>query len=496
MKTLCIGNNTDQTDKITKILAIKQNQKNYGLLSESTLTNTNLLEDGFYHTSVYDFSYGKLKQLAQTFDNVIILNQKKETYTHPDAYLKTIHLGEEISNTIWQNSDMKNDINFFSELVEKNKSFCIFPFIELLTYNNYTTVCCRSNKPITEISKLQNFSTDSNYNDIRNKMLNGELLPSHCNSCYRNEALGIKSARQEETVEWANKLNLTSIEDLQKIKSPVYYEVRPNNVCNLQCRMCTPTNSELINQEYYKLKIIDNLTYNNYSNFDIVDTTTVKKLYVAGGEPTAMPEFYKFLDKCIDENLNFEFNVNTNAAKFSEKFKNQLKKLKHIQFTISIDAFEDLNDYIRWNSNWKSIIDNTKYLIENGHTVSFNTTVSIYNVAHLYELFNFFDSNFPDILVHAQLDTSSAPPFHYPNKKKVIDNLVKIKTLNCYKNYKLLASLIDALVVYFENRQTLDLNFLQSFKNKNDLLDNNRNVFLKDYEFELWQSLEIINFKE
>ena len=41
------------------------------------------------------------------------------------------------------------------------------------------------------------------------------------------------------------------------------------------------------------------------------------KLYVAGGEPTAMPEFYVFLKKCVRRKYtNFEFIVNTNAKNF------------------------------------------------------------------------------------------------------------------------------------------------------------------------------------
>ena len=76
------------------------------------------------------------------------------------------------------------------------------------------------------------------YQKIRQSMIRRQTLPNHCNVCYKIEDKGIQSARQEETVEWALKLNLTSTDDLKTITDPVYYEVRPSNICNLMCRMC------------------------------------------------------------------------------------------------------------------------------------------------------------------------------------------------------------------------------------------------------------------
>ena len=90
-------------------------------------------------------------------------------------------------------------------------------------------------------------------------MLDGEPLNDHCRVCYNIEAKGIVSARQEETVEWANRLNLKSLNDLKKITKPAYYEVRPSNVCNLQCRICSPSASHLIAKEYKRIGIINEI---------------------------------------------------------------------------------------------------------------------------------------------------------------------------------------------------------------------------------------------
>lgn len=491
MKTLCLGNNTEHTDELTSALAAASGSKCHGLLTTLEQDCLNYDQAGHYHTSVVDIEYSQLLSLAKEFDHLLILDQPKESYNHPDFFYKTVRIGNELEKVMpvtWQNDGMKKSISFFEHLVQNNKAFCIFPFIELLTNNDHTTVCCRSTTPITHVNKLKNFGTDENYQKIRQNMLDGVLIPQHCNTCYKLESMGMTSARQQETVEWANRLNFTSIDDLQKITKPLYYEVRPSNRCNLQCRMCGPNASELINQEYFKLEIIDKLIDHAYSGFDMVDLESVKKLYVAGGEPTAMPEFFNFLDRCISNGSNFEFTVNTNAVKFSNKFKKQLQKLPHIQFIVSIDGYRELNHYIRWPSDWNSIIDNVKYLCSNQHVVSFNTTVSLYNVAELYDLFKFFDTEFPGVLVHAQLDDSLTSPLNFPDPTLVLDDLLQVRTLKCYQNDWLLKSLIESLIKYFQTMNTA-VN-LESFLEFNTKLDINRNIDIKFYAKKLWQAIQ------
>lgn len=493
MRVLCLGNNTELTDTRTRGLAGQHNMLCHGLLSEieQPLSSQDYNKTGYYHSSVYDIEFSKLYDIARTFDRVVVLDQKKEQYSHPDAFYKTMQLAKKLQSIVdveFIDPNFLTTINYFEELVNTNPSFCIFPFIELLTSNDYTTVCCRSNRPITKISELKDFNTDKNYQTIRQKMLAGELLPDHCNSCYSVESRGIVSARQQETVEWANRLGLHSIDDLNTVTHPVYYEVRPSNTCNLQCRMCGPNFSHLVDREYLKLKIIDKSVDQVYSNFDIVDLEHVKKLYVAGGEPTAMPEFYSFVDRCIESQLIFEFTVNTNATKISNKFKEQLKQLPHMQFIVSLDGYDQLNHYIRWPSNWTTIVDNVDYLKTHGHVVSFNITVSIYNVLQLHELLSFIDRRYPNTLVHGQFagsvdDMLSA--LNHPDRACVLNNLRLIRNLNCYKNDPLLSSFIEGLINHYSNNIEYDNDKLQKFFKFNDLLDQNRNIYLRDYIPEL-----------
>lgn len=492
-KVLCLGNNTTNTDIKTRQLASDAGVVCLGLLSEldSPIQLLDYQSDGYYHSSVYDVEFGRLKDLCENFDLVIMLDQPKDQWEHPTSFYLTVKLIESLkTKTKFLDPSYKSGINFFETLVKENKSFCIFPFIEMLTNFDSTTVCCRSNTPIVKISDLENFQTDPHYQAIRKNMINGIMMPEHCGACYRIESKGIISPRQQETVEWANVLNINSIEDLDNIKSPAYYEVRPDNKCNLQCRTCNPLNSHLIAKEYKTLgiKMLENKPKKHTSGFEIIKFDNLKKLYIAGGEPMVMPAFYQFLDRCIEtNNTDFEILVNTNGTKLSEKFKLQLKEFSNFQFIFSIDGFEDLNHYVRWPSQWSDIIDNIQYLRQTGHRVTVNTTVSIYNITSLDRLFEFVDQHFPGTLIHCQIveDPEYMSPFLFPDPDMALASLRRIKNLNCYKNDSLLASSIDGYISYFETNWVFNTKSLSCFFEINDKLDQSRNIQLKDYLPEL-----------
>lgn len=490
MKLLCLGNNTEDTDNKTRQLAKADNVVCHGLISElENLVIEDLVpQDGYYHSSVYDITFGRLIELSIKFDQVIILDQPKNQYSHPDAFYKTIRVAKEISKSrpvSYIDPTYEHSINFFQDLVSTNKSFCIFPFIELLSNNGKTTVCCRSNTTVTLLNELDDFRTDNKYQEIRTKMLSGELLPEHCSSCYSLEQKGITSARIQETVEWSNRLNLNNLEDLNNLTDPAYYEVRPSNVCNLQCRMCNPTLSNQIAKEYKKLNLISEMPDLEFADFDFIKFDQLKKLYVAGGEPTAMIELYNFFDKCIaNQQTDFEFVINTNATKFNSKFKRQIKHFSNIQFIVSIDGVDSLNHYIRWPSDWNTIIDNVQYLKQQNHTVSFNVTVSIYNIDTLAQLLEFFDNKFPNTLIHCQLADSKGDilsALNHPLTDSVLYNLKQVQQLSCYKNDPLLASFVDGVIKHYQTRDSVDRDKLAKFFEFNELLDKSRNVKLEDY---------------
>ena len=86
-KVLCLGNNTEDTDVRTRKLA--GNTPCHGLLTE-----IRSIESGYYHSSVYDLNVSELLELIKSFDQLIILDQAKSTWSHPDAYYKTVQVAK------------------------------------------------------------------------------------------------------------------------------------------------------------------------------------------------------------------------------------------------------------------------------------------------------------------------------------------------------------------------------------------------------------------
>ena len=487
MKILCLGNNTSDTDEKASRLAIELGTVNLGLIS--TVDNQPL--PGLYHTSTADLNSAQILELVEKFDKLILLDHKELDNLEYLDYIKSLIKKVDIEFESQVDLTTKS---YFEELLDTNKSFCILPFIEVTTNDDFTTVCCRSETPVSKLDSITDWKQNIDYKEIRDKMLKGEQIPEHCSHCYRYEQVGMKGDRHYETLRWTSKLNLKSIEDLEKINSPVYYEVRTGNTCNLQCRMCFPQYSNLIEKEYVKLGWHDPKVTYHYSNFDFVKFDNLEKLLVSGGEPTALTDLYDFMIKCVDvDHTDFEFTIQTNAEKISEKFFNLANKFSNLDFTISLDGYQKVNDYVRWNSHWDNIINNAKRLNQR-HKITFNTVISIYNVSTLYQLLFFIEQEFPTVEVCLHQVESKDDILNeqlYPINNNVLDSLEKIKSLKLYQQSDLVKNRIDSLLENYHNQETIDIAKLTKFFEFNDTLDKSRGCLLKDYIPELEQYREL-----
>jgi hypothetical protein len=492
MKILCLGNNTEDTDLQTRALSTQAQMPCHGLLSElaQPFSNLDYSQPGYYHSSVVDIQRGNLKELMNQFDLVIMLDQPIKNWNHPNEFYNTLLLMQATTSTVkFLNEKETIPGKIFSGLIKTNKSFCIFPFIELYTTYDYTQLCCRSSKPVTKVNELTDFNTDPAYQRIRESMIKGEMLPDYCQDCYDRENKGIVSARQSETTEWVYRLGIENIDSLKNIKKPAFYDLRPSNKCNLLCRSCNADDSHLIEKEYKKLKITPislNHKFNKHQTdrFDLVEFDNLHKLSVAGGEPTIMPEFFKFLEKCIAiGNTDFEINVTTNGTNLSERLKKLVKQFRDFSWVFSIDGYKELNYYSRYPSNWNNIVDNWRYHLNQKNAVTVNTTISIYNINTLDQLFSWMDQEFPNTLISCMVVNSPVylDPLLFPDRDSVLQSLERVMQTNCYKNATILETTINSLYQRFQDRVEINDPLLKEFFKFNDLLDQNRNIHLKDY---------------
>lgn len=492
---LCLGNNDEDTDHRSNKLAEENNTSNHGLITDSTFVPN---QSGCYHTTILDLSSGDIIELAKYFDQIVFFDQPVSQWSHWKPLLSTykimLLLDQLGYDTVYKHNTNIQKYKVFYHMLEQNKSFCIYPWINLVEEHGHLNVCARSRKKVTTIQQLKDWNKDPNYVEIRQNMLDGKMLPDHCEFCYDYERKGVESYRQFETKEWISKLDINSIEDLHRIDRPYYYEIRLGNKCNLMCRSCKPEHSHLIDREYKKFNIIhpaaEQQTF-KYSSLDYVDInklTQHTRVYLTGGEPTVMSEVLLFMQQCITANqTDFDFTLGTNAAKLSPKFLNLAKHFTNMNFSVSLDGYGKINDYWRWGSDWNTVIENTRILQDQGHTISINCVPGIYNVTNLHLLYEFLDQEFPHAGIYLQINhVGIQSAYNHPNSELVVKSMTRCQqTKTYYTDGKSNRTAIDALLYHYSNDPKYNVQDLQAFFDYNDQLDRARNVRLGDYIPEL-----------
>lgn len=480
---ICIGNGTDSASLLAEDLAAE-----HGLTFRGFLDQYTEIVEGCYHTSIYDIKLQALlnKLESQNQIKIIVLEQRDSDYPCKQDYYDTVTMAEELRTTYQVEFVDPAMSNPFKKILSQNKSFCILPFISLFPHKEITKHCCWMDPWDTDYT---DFYTDPNTKLMRDQMINGERI-SNCHNCYNFEDLGFPSPRETYTIDWTNRLNLKSLDDAVQNTKLIRYDVSIGNYCNLQCRMCNPRSSTLVDNEYFELKMSDTkIGELPASGFDQIDLDAVQQVLVAGGEPSINKDFYNFLKRCIKEGkTDFEIFISSNVVSLPKEFIALISQFKNIKISISVDGFDQVNHYIRWPSNWQKITENIQRLKEvlSPHNYYFNTTVSIYNISRLYELFefldlNYFTSNFSmNILEYPNIQQ----PWNFPDKAVALENLNKIKNLKKYQTDTLFNTRINGLIQRIENCE-INYNQLVDFFKFNDQLDQSRSIKLADYIPEL-----------
>ena len=319
------------------------------------------------------------------------------------------------------------------EIKLSSNSFCPLPWIHLATRpNGDVRLCCTANASGADKDdekeaglikhnglrmNLQDHSVEEIWNSdymksVRLQMLNNEI-PTGCKKCFEEEANGITSKRQWETVVWKERLDLNSIisKTAKDGSLPVeipYFDLRLGNMCQLKCVMCSPHDSSAWisdwKSQYPKYQTIElkidqrwdsDFNYTWYQNSTFLNTMkgqvhNIKELYFAGGEPLLIPEHYKILEFMVETGnaKNCVLRYNSNGLELPNKLFDLWSHFKEVKFNISIDAVGDKNNYIRYPSKWDTIVQNLHILdnTPNNVVVNIACAVQLMNVLYVPEL--------------------------------------------------------------------------------------------------------------
>lgn len=472
MKVLCLGNNSSDTDERCQAVAQALNLTHRGMIQVFDH------DEGAWHTSVMDLARGKILDLAQQADRVIMLAQPVASWHHPDAWLRTVEIVDEVGGEFQPTADLARH-RYWQDLLEHNQSFCILPWVEHMTVQDYTVVCCRSKTPVSYNQSISAWRHDAGYENIRSDMLQARPRPDHCRTCYQQEKLGLPSDRRRETLEWVTRLGIDSVKTLDTIQQPVYFEMRASNRCNLKCRMCCPEDSHLIAHEQKTLGILpaNYLAERNNNRFETLPLDHIWSLYVAGGEPLIMEDFREFLEQArAHGRCDLELVINTNGTTLTKKFQDIIREFRNVTFIVSVDGVGAVNDYIRTNSVWSDIFSNWQWLVGQGFSVHVNTTVSMYNAARLHEIFEFLDVHFPDTAVNlsrAVTRDDVLNPDGHPGRDQVLLSIDRCLRTKSVDNGPRTRSWLEA----FRHRtqtQEFDPDAFERFLDYNRILDQHR----------------------
>ena len=320
--------------------------------------------------------------------------------------------------------------------MSKSKSLCMVPWLHRFTNEQgFHMLCCSGSGELNQLHDVagkplhvsQGLTDAELLNSpdmkaIRLAMLRGEW-PGACQRCERAEEAGAVSIRNhtnDRFRHWINDSLSKTAEDGTLVDPHVRFaDIRLGNVCNITCRMCGPGASRLWADHYNEVQPrrfmmptaeLKTLRESNWVKRQPVQwlieqcLPTVESLHFAGGEPLIIPEMVELLETCIRSGRadQIALSYNTNITVLPDKVTRLWPHFRKVSVMCSIDGFGSLNDYIRRPSKWADIDRNLHLLDEHHedwklHMVHCNTTVQVYNILHLGELFDYFGDNFKHI---------------------------------------------------------------------------------------------------
>lgn len=190
------------------------------------------------------------------------------------------------------------------------------------------------------------------------------------------------------------------------------------STCNLKCITCWPEQSSAIAQEQgVPIVNVSNERADQLINFIVDNQTSLKEIYMSGGEPTLIKHNLRLL-KRLRTDLDFVIRINTNmTSSLDNPVLNELRRFPNVLFTISADAMGDRFNYIRRGADWNEFLHNLEELQKLHFTWRVNSVFFVASALYLTDTHKFFMDNYgiTDITInqvamdHFQLQCRNLP---------------------------------------------------------------------------------------
>lgn len=258
--------------------------------------------------------------------------------------------------------------------------FCTLPWTEVFISHNLVSPCCVYNSQTAE-TPLTYFSSDE-IRKVKETLLKGEV-PTGCSACHFTERLNGHSFRL-----LSNKFESVARNEIELL-GPSKFNIKhlqmtSSNICNLQCSPCNGVGSYIRGKELYELGLGPSPTLYVNENLGEYENIDYEKVTLSGGEPFSDKVSFEFINKLIanGKSKNIEIHINSNMTLITEDKLDLLKNnFKDVLIKGSIDGYGEVNDYLRYPSEWNTITNALKMIQSRG--INFILTTALSNIALL-----------------------------------------------------------------------------------------------------------------
>ncbi len=375
-----------------------------------------------------------------------------------------------------------------------NKVFCMAPFVHMYVTPTAPAekICCQAKEHNADNLdwNLERRWSNTDYQRIRQQMTDspsiaqGEIAQM-CSRCIEQESAGDSSDRTMFNEKYHDVI--TDVVHGNSLHSPLDLDLRPSNLCKLQCRVCHNGASSQIQKEIDKSSGLidfmgddiivqangftpDNMDFllKNISSSD----GSFRRIKFLGGEPTIMPEVHHILDILIEKKFtDVCCFITTNLTNVNTAFLQKLEKFPNLAVHYSLDGIEKTLEYIRYPVKWDTIQKNIKTWQGVTDNTSINYTLQAYNVHNLGEFTQWANSTNIDYcinMVWSSWDNIYMLPYEYRKQH--------------------MGSLNDNIIQHILRNTTEHR--IHRFVRNTKILDQSRNQHISDYIPELWQLIK------
>lgn len=305
----------------------------------------------------------------------------------------------------------------------KSKPFCYAPWTTAQYANGGISPCCEWNGEKFK-GAVKDYHNSDYLDSIKTAMQNCDMnvISKTCSECITTEKHSTKSARKY--------IHRDVKRDYYKIDSLNKLDYRPDNLCNLKCRMCSMHSSSLIEEEFLAngWDPIEKQDTLGVMDFDLSE---LKTLALLGGEPTVNKRMFPILDFFIENKMtdSVKLNYTTNCTSINKPWMSRVEKFKNININLSIDAAGKAYEYIRTGAEWKKVENNIPKIIDIAEEYHIQMVVQTTSFAIIEDWIEYFLQFPPEVI-------NMAPMYGVPGKLDCIPDHIKadkikyLETLN------------------------------------------------------------------